>query len=205
MWSFVYLNLLLIISVVKIKLFIIYKVYQVTEVHKSSPTEFDYLWKYIICVVGPIIEEYIFRYILPYVLIAQIVHDEYHICIYTNILFALSHVQNCTIIHENRKLLIISQVITTFFLGIIIMSSQSFIIGIIYHIYYNYMMTLIYEKMTTTYIDNESDNKLTLNLLLPSRSYSQPLNENEHEQDFDEKVTFKITHEKLIELGWDKI
>ena len=95
-------------------------------------------------ILSPFFEECIFRVAIPKILqdlgIGQI-------CIISSGIFALTHLSNIVITGQFIKH--IGQMIFTFVLGIIIYQTESFYIGVFYHVYYNISSIGLYHLWTT--------------------------------------------------------
>jgi hypothetical protein len=82
----------------------------------------------------PFIEECVFRLAIPLILKDLEIKT---ICTFSSVMFSLIHLSN--LLFVPKKISVFIQALMTFALGVIIYHTESFYLGILYHMYYNTM------------------------------------------------------------------
>jgi hypothetical protein len=130
--SFLQINLLVLVNVCAQH--VINYINPIEHVHNIRADDFGGISKFyqLIFIFVPFLEESVFRGTIPMILNDLGIG---YVCVISSSIFALVHLSNQIFTH--KWIPHITQVLFTFFLGVIIYNTGSFYLGVIYHMYYN--------------------------------------------------------------------
>jgi hypothetical protein len=112
-------------------------------------------------IVCPVLEELLFRYLLPSHL-SWVIHDSMMLTIICSFLFGLYHIQNLLLfksINWKNSGAVLRQIIMSFFIGLHLHLTNSLIMSIMLHSQHNFMVmiVIVFKHLTRDEITTEND------------------------------------------------